>query len=92
MWTCQPHIDGLSSELSDSPHLIIVNLINRVCVTETFISHHSVVHLTLNISKSGLVISISRGLSSKLRGPGFKSQPGIVGGLVTIIMWCPWPD
>ncbi len=36
---------------------------------------------------SGLVSSVRRALASKLRGPGFKSQPGTVGGPVTIIMW-----
>ncbi len=35
----------------------------------------------------GLVSSVRRALASKLRGPGFKSQPGRVGGPVTIIMW-----
>ncbi len=29
---------------------------------------------------SGLVSSVRRALASKLRGPGFKSQPGTVGG------------
>ncbi len=42
---------------------------------------HSVLHL------SDLVSSDRRALASKLRGPGFKSQPAKVGGLVTIIMW-----
>ncbi len=41
---------------------------------------------TLIISKSGLVNLIRRAPSSKLRGPGFKSQPGTVGNLITIIM------
>ncbi len=36
---------------------------------------------------SGLVSSVRRAHSSKLRGPGFKSQPGTVGGLITIIMF-----
>ncbi len=36
---------------------------------------------------SGLVGSFRRALASKLRGPGFKSRPGTVGGPVTIIMW-----
>ncbi len=36
---------------------------------------------------TGLASSVRRALSSKLRGPGFKSQPGTVGGPVTIIMW-----
>ncbi len=36
---------------------------------------------------SGLVSLVRRALASKLRGPGFKSQPSTVGGLVTIIMW-----
>ncbi len=31
--------------------------------------------------------SVRRAFASKLRGPGFKSWLGIVGGLVTIIMW-----
>ncbi len=35
---------------------------------------------------SGLVSSVKRALASKLRGPGFKSWPGTVGGPVTIIM------
>ncbi len=39
------------------------------------------------VYKSGLVSSVRRALASKLRGPGFKSQPGTVGGPVTIIMW-----
>ncbi len=30
--------------------------------------------------------SVRRALASKLRGPGFKSWPGAVGGPVTIIM------
>ncbi len=34
----------------------------------------------------GLVSSGRRALASKLRGPGFKSRPGTVGGPVTIIM------
>ncbi len=34
-----------------------------------------------------LVSSVRRAISFKLRGPGFKSQPGTVGGSVTIIMW-----
>ncbi len=34
---------------------------------------------------SGLVSSVRRALSSKLSGSGFKSRPGTVGGLVTII-------
>ncbi len=34
----------------------------------------------------GLVSSVRRALASKLRGPGFKSWPGTVGGQVTIIM------
>ncbi len=29
-------------------------------------------------------------LSSKLRGPEFKSRPGTVGGPVTILMWGAW--
>ncbi len=37
--------------------------------------------------KSGLISSVRRVLSSKLRGPVFKFWPGIVGGPVTIIMW-----
>ncbi len=37
--------------------------------------------------RSGLVSSVRRALASKLRGPGFKSQPGTVGSPVTIIMW-----
>ncbi len=36
---------------------------------------------------SGVVCSVRRALASKLRGPGFKSQPGTVGGPVNIIMW-----
>ncbi len=35
----------------------------------------------------GLVSSVRRALASKLRGPGFKSRLGTVGGPVTIIMW-----
>ncbi len=38
-------------------------------------------------TKTGLVSSVKRALSSKLRGPEFKSRPGTVGGQVTIIMW-----
>ncbi len=34
-----------------------------------------------------LVSSVRRALSSKLKDPGFKSQPDTVGGPVTIIMW-----
>ncbi len=33
-----------------------------------------------------IVSSVMRALSSKQIGPGFKSRPGKVGGLVTIIM------
>ncbi len=40
---------------------------------------------------SGLVSSDRKALSSKLRGHGFKSRPGTVGGLATIIMWGAWP-
>ncbi len=36
---------------------------------------------------SGFVSSVRRALASKLRGPGFKSWPGTVGGRLTIIMW-----
>ncbi len=36
---------------------------------------------------TGLVSSVRRALTSKLRGPGFKSRPVTVGGPVTIIMW-----
>ncbi len=39
----------------------------------------------------GLVSSVRRALASKLRGLGFKSRPGTVGGPVTIIMWGAWP-
>ncbi len=35
----------------------------------------------------GFINSVRRALSSKLRGPGFKSRPGTMGGPVTIIMW-----
>ncbi len=35
----------------------------------------------------GLVSSVRGALGSKLRGHRFKSQPGTVGGPVTIIMW-----
>ncbi len=35
-------------------------------------------------SLSGLFSSVRRALASKLRGPGFKSLPGTVGGSVTI--------
>ncbi len=39
------------------------------------------------LDNQGLLLpSVSRVLSSKLRGPGFKSQPGTVGIPVTI-MW-----
>ncbi len=37
--------------------------------------------------QSGLVSSVRRALASKLRGHGFKSWPGTVGGPVIIIMW-----
>ncbi len=37
--------------------------------------------------QSGLISSVGRVLASKLRGPGFKSRPGTVGGPVTIIIW-----
>ncbi len=40
-----------------------------------------------HIFLSGLVSSVRRALTSKLRGPGFNSRPGTVGGPVTIIMW-----
>ncbi len=33
-----------------------------------------------------LISSVRRALASKLRGPGFKSRPGTVGGTLTIIM------
>ncbi len=36
---------------------------------------------------SGLISSVKRALASKLRGPGFKSRSGRVGGPVTMIMW-----
>ncbi len=36
---------------------------------------------------AGLVSSVRRALASKLRGPGFNSRPGTVGGPATIIMW-----
>ncbi len=36
---------------------------------------------------SGLISSIRRALPSNIRGPGFKSRPGTVGGPVTLIMW-----
>ncbi len=39
------------------------------------------------IRNIGLVSSVRRALASKLRGPGFNSRPGTVGGPVTIIMW-----
>ncbi len=38
------------------------------------------------ITVLGLFSSVRRALASKLRGPGFKSQPGTVGGPVTIIV------
>ncbi len=41
---------------------------------------------------SGLVSSVGRALASKMRGPGFKSRPGTVGGPVIIIMWGARPD
>ncbi len=41
----------------------------------------------LTISKHGLISSVRSTLSSKLRGPGFKSWLDSVNGLVTIIMW-----
>ncbi len=37
--------------------------------------------------RSDLVSSVRRALASKLRGPGFNSRPGTVGGPATIIMW-----
>ncbi len=40
----------------------------------------------------GLVSSVRRALSCKLRGPEFKFQPGTVGGPVTIIMWGAQPE
>ncbi len=40
---------------------------------------------------TGLVSSVRRSAASKLRGSGFKSRPGTVGGPVTIIMWGAWP-
>ncbi len=42
--------------------------------------------------KKDIIKSLRRELASKLRGPGFKSQPGTVGGTVNIIMWGarPW--
>ncbi len=43
------------------------------------------VHTKYDIS--GLLSSVRRALVSKLRGPGFKSRPGTVGGPVTIMMW-----
>ncbi len=37
------------------------------------------------VSMSGLVSSVRRALASMLRGPGFKSRSGRVGGPVTMI-------
>ncbi len=38
------------------------------------------------VSMSGLVSSVRKALASMLKGPGFKFQPGRVGGPVTIII------
>ncbi len=43
-------------------------------------------HNTCHHSVSS-VSSVRNALASKLRGPGFKSRPGTVGGPLTIIMW-----
>ncbi len=45
--------------------------------------------LSINLikQKCSLVSSVRGALASKLRDPGFKSQPGTAGGPVTIIMW-----
>ncbi len=44
-------------------------------------------NISCDATLSGFISSVSWALSSKLRSPGFKSWPGTVGGLVTIIMW-----
>ncbi len=46
-------------------------------------------HISLStfVPLSGLVNSVRRALSSKPRGPWFKSGPGTVDSPVTIIMW-----
>ncbi len=44
-------------------------------------------NLSLPHNYSGLVSSVRRAFASKLRGPGFNSRPGTVGGPATIIMW-----
>ncbi len=49
--------------------------------------HTYMFHLFTCQYSSGFVSSVRRALASKLRGPGFKSRPGTVGGPVTIIMW-----
>ncbi len=51
------------------------------------ITLHGNTNLYNVLHANGLVSSVSRALSSKLRGLGFKSRPGQVGGSVTIIMW-----
>ncbi len=44
-------------------------------------------NLCTTFGTTGLVSSVSRALSSKLRGPGFKCRPSTVAFPVTIIMW-----
>ncbi len=55
--------------------------------TNMLILNKSVYYIFLDLSQTGLVSSVRRALAAMLRGPGFKSRPGTVGGLVTIIMW-----
>ncbi len=48
---------------------------------------HTCTHTYYMQDTVGLISSVRRALASKLRGLGFKSQPGTVGGPLTIIMW-----
>ncbi len=48
--------------------------------------HMKILTIISGSSRSRLFSSVRRALSSKLRGPGFKSQPGSPNGPVTIII------
>ncbi len=75
-------INRLSSpeELGDCFGVYIMNA-NLANVTD-FVTFLDIVIVCI----SGLVSSVRRTHASKLKGPGFKSQPGTVGDPFTIIM------
>ncbi len=83
----------------DSQDLSVVNSIVTITLSNADTSLFMTYLLWLMVmgsipfhSDSGLISTVSRALSSKLRGPGFKSRPRIVGSLVSILMWGVWPD